>query len=161
MRFIMIDRVLEIVPGKTIRAVKVLLSGEELFGDHFPGFPVVPGVLLAEMMAQAAGRCLYAATPERGLPVLAQIKTASFREWVRPDEQVLLFAEIKSAQPRFATALCHAQVRDRKVASAELLFSYLPLSQIPAGDPLRILAPLTTDTTPGSPPGTAKPQGRD
>lgn len=157
----MIDRVLDLVPGKTIRAVKILPSGEELFGDHFPGFPVVPGVLLAEMMAQAAGRCLYAAAPERGLPVLAQIKAASFRDWVRPDEQVLLFAEIKSAQPRFATALCHARVGDRRVASAELFFSYLPLSQIPDGDALRILAPLSADTAPGLPPGGAALRGCD
>lgn len=128
MRFLLVDEILEMIPGRTIRAVKTLSPAEELFQDHFPGFPVVPGVLLTEMMAQAAGKCLFAENPERGRPMLAQIKSASFRDWVRPGEEITLIGEISSSRPRFANASCHAEVNGHMVCSAELMFSFQPAS---------------------------------
>jgi 3-hydroxyacyl-[acyl-carrier-protein] dehydratase len=127
-----VDEILELVPGRSIRAVKTLGAGEELFQDHFPGFPVVPGVLLTEMMAQAAGKCLFAENPDRGRPMLAQIKSATFRNWVRPDEQITLLAEIRSSRPEFAIAACRAEVAGRPVCSAELMFSFQPNSDFAA-----------------------------
>ena len=86
MRFLLIDRIVTLDPGKSIEAETVLSASEELFGDHFPGFPVVPGVLLTEMMGQAAGKCLSADKPERGNAMLVEIRNARFRHWARPDE---------------------------------------------------------------------------
>ena len=77
----MVDRVLSLDPGRSIVASKTMPETEELFRDHFPGFPVIPGVLLTEMMAQAGGRCLFAGDPEReasverseqGIPMLQE-----------------------------------------------------------------------------------------
>jgi 3-hydroxyacyl-[acyl-carrier-protein] dehydratase len=127
-RFLLVDEILEMTPGQVIRAVKTLSPDEELFQDHFPGFPVVPGVLLTEMMAQAAGKCLFAEDPGRGRPMLAQIKAATFRDWVRPGEKVTLVGAIRSSHPRFANATCHAEVNGRLVCSAELMFSFQPSS---------------------------------
>ncbi len=132
MRFLLVDEILELTPGRFIRALKTMDPGEELFQDHFPGFPVVPGVLLTEMMAQAAGKCLYAENCQRGRPMLAQIKTASFRSWVRPGEQIMLEAEVRSSRPQFATASCHGSVTGRSVCSAELMFSFQPASTFAA-----------------------------
>lgn len=126
------DEILELVPGRTVKAVKTLGGDEELFQDHFPGFPVVPGVLLTEMMAQAAGKCLFAADPGRGRPMLAQIKSATFRSWVRPGEPITLLGEIRSSRPEFATAACRAEVAGRLVCSAELMFSFQPNSEFAA-----------------------------
>ena len=126
MRFLLVDEILEMTPGRSIRAEKTMPPGEELFLDHFPGFPVVPGVLLTEMMAQAAGKCLFAEDSERGRPVLVQIKAANFRNWVHPGERIMLFAEVRASRPEFATAACHAEVNDLKVCSAELMFSFIP-----------------------------------
>ena len=81
MKFVMVDRVLNMIPGKSIEAVKVLPASEELFQDHFPGFPVVPAVLLTEMMAQASGKCLYAESSDRGYPVLLKIKLLTGETW--------------------------------------------------------------------------------
>ena len=126
MRFILVDRILSLVPGKSATAEKAFSPDEQLFEDHFPGFPVVPGVLLTEMMGQTAAKFLDSDSSKRGKSMLASIRKADFRAWVRPGEVVTMSAEIQSNQPRMATALCTARVGDRKVASAELLFSFLP-----------------------------------
>jgi 3-hydroxyacyl-[acyl-carrier-protein] dehydratase len=130
MRFIMIDKIVELVPGKSMVAEKTLPSTETLFTDHFPGFPVVPGVLLTEMMAQAAGKCLDAEKSGRGNAMLGKIVSATFRKWVKPDETAVIHARIESNREEYATAKCFIKVNDVKVASSELFFTFLPLSQL-------------------------------
>jgi 3-hydroxyacyl-[acyl-carrier-protein] dehydratase len=120
----MVDEILELSPGRQIQAIKRIAADEDYFPDHFPGFPVVPGVLLTEMMGQAAAKCLYAETPSRGRPMLAQIKSASFREWVGPGATVTLYAEVHSSRSNFAAVGCRAEVDGRQVCSAELLFVF-------------------------------------
>jgi 3-hydroxyacyl-[acyl-carrier-protein] dehydratase len=133
MRFVFVDEILALEPGRSIRAVKTVKADEELFKDHFPGFPVVPGVLLTEMMAQAAGKCLDAERNPRGKAMLARIVSASFRDWVGPNEQAVISAEIKTSQPKYATADCYVEVRNKKVCSAELLFAFLPMERLAPG----------------------------
>jgi 3-hydroxyacyl-[acyl-carrier-protein] dehydratase len=133
MRFILVDRILELDPGKRITATKVLPASEELFRDHFPGFPVVPGVILTEMMAQAAGRCLDADCTHLGRAMLGKINGATFREWVKPDQEILLYATITQNRQSFATAECFAEVESKKVCSAELFFVFLSYKQFTTG----------------------------
>ncbi len=129
MRFLLVNRIISLEPGVAIEAEMSLPASEELFRDHFPGFPVVPGVLLTEMMAQAAGKCLNAQRLPRGLAMLGEIRSARFRTWVRPESLIRLHAAIESSRDAFAVARCHAEVDGRKVCSAELLFSFLPADQ--------------------------------
>jgi 3-hydroxyacyl-[acyl-carrier-protein] dehydratase len=126
MRFILLDRICALEPGASIEAEKTLPPDEELFKDHFPGFPVVPGVLLTEMMAQAAGKCLDAERGASGRAMLAQIRSASFRAWVRPGDKAEIHASIVSSRDELATAKCYIAVNGRRVASAELLFTFVP-----------------------------------
>ena len=126
MRFVLIDKITDLEPGRRITASKTLPQNEELFRDHFPGFPVVPGVILTEMMAQAAGRCLDAEGTHPGRAILGKISKASFREWVRPDEEIILYANIKTNRLTYATAECSGEVGGRKVCSAELFFLFIP-----------------------------------
>ncbi len=137
MRFILVDRILEMVPGQTIRAEKYVGADADYFADHFPGFPVVPGVLLTEMMAQTAGKCLdapHASVPHgpRGKAMLAQILSARFLRWVRPNSRILIHAQIKTSQPTVATASCFVEVENSVVARAELLFSFVAQDQFAA-----------------------------
>ncbi len=125
MRFVLVDRIVSLTPGDQITAVRLIRPDEDYFADHFPGFPVVPGVLLTEMMAQTAGKCLDAERRPRGKAMLAKILSASFRQWVRPGDEVALQARITANDERFATADCVAQVGGRTAAQARLFVTFL------------------------------------
>ena len=86
--FRFIDRILEIIPGERIVALKSVTSNEPYFQGHFPGNPLMPGVLLLEAMAQAAGLLL----PKGSSAFLAQVKEARFRRPVVPGDQVRIEA---------------------------------------------------------------------
>jgi 3-hydroxyacyl-[acyl-carrier-protein] dehydratase len=140
MRFLLVDEIQNLVPGASVQASKRLPASEELFRDHFPGFPVVPGVLLVEMMGQAAGKCLDADGTHPGRAMLGKIHSANFRDWVRPDEEITLRAEIKQNRPQFAVAVCSVEVLGRKVADAELFFVFAPRENFAADAPDPVLA---------------------
>ena len=129
MRFILVDKIIEMESGKFIRAEKRFGADEEFFKDHFPGFPVVPGVLQTEMMAQTAGKCLDAEKRPRGKAMLVEIKKAKFRDWMKPEQTANIFAEIKTNRDQYATATCHIEIDGKKICSAELFFSFVPMDQ--------------------------------
>jgi 3-hydroxyacyl-[acyl-carrier-protein] dehydratase len=133
MRFLFVDEIVELTPGRHIRAVKHIGADEPYFRDHFPGFPVVPGVLLTEMMAQAAGKCLDAERRLRGKAMLAQIRKASFRRWVSPGVTAGIEADVTASRDQYGTAAAHVDVEGVRICSAELLFSFLPVAQLAAG----------------------------
>ena len=133
MRFLLVDRIVALSPGKSVHATRTIPADDDYFQDHFPGFPVVPGVLLTEAMGQAAGKCLDAERRPRGKPMLARILSASFRQWVRPGDEVDLHAIIVSNDERYATAECEARVGGRAVAQARLFFSFMPIDSFAPG----------------------------
>ena len=133
MRFILVDEILEMQPGRRVRAARFISPDEDYFRDHFPGFPIVPGVLLTEMMAQTAGKCLDAENPDRGKSMLARINTANFREWVRPGQTAMIHGEVRTSRPQFATVDCRIEVEDRIVCSAELMFSFVLMERFSPG----------------------------
>lgn len=133
MRFILVDEILEMQPGRHVRGSKFISPDEDYFRDHFPGFPVVPGVLLTEMMAQTAGKCLDAENPARGKSMLARITTASFRDWVRPGQTAIIHGEVRTSRPQFATAECRIEIENRIICSAELFFSFVIMEKFSPG----------------------------
>ncbi|OEU44461.1 MAG: 3-hydroxyacyl-[acyl-carrier-protein] dehydratase FabZ, partial [Desulfobacterales bacterium S7086C20] len=91
--FILLDRVIEIVPKERIVCLKNVTINEPFFQGHFPGTPVMPGVLIIETMAQAGGVLVYASLPEeekKGLVYFMGIDKARFRKPVVPGDQLVV-----------------------------------------------------------------------
>lgn len=147
MRFLMVDRICELDPGRSIRAEKTFSADEDFFRDHFPGFPVVPGVLLTEVMAQAAGKCLDAERHPRGKAMLMEIKSARFRGWVRPDELITVVATISASRDEFATADCYIEVNGGRKCSAIIRAAFVPMSQLGADFHDKVLEDFMTQRT--------------
>ncbi len=94
--FLLIDRVIEIERKKRIVAIKNVTANEPFFQGHFPGYPIVPGVLMVEAMAQAGGALLLTEVPDRDhkLMVFTGIERAKFRRPIVPGDQVRIEVEV-------------------------------------------------------------------
>ncbi len=138
MRYRFVDRIIALEPGVSIECQRNWPEELEIFADHFPGFPVVPGVLLTEMMGQAAGLCLSSRSNDPNSAMLIQIKNAVFREWVRPGELLHIRATILSSQLKLARIVASTERDGAQVASTELLFAFESKSKLglPDTDPL-------------------------
>jgi 3-hydroxyacyl-[acyl-carrier-protein] dehydratase len=122
--FLFIDRVLEMEPGKRIVAVKRFSSEEEFFRGHFPGNPVVPGVIIVEALAQAGGILAYATDPEvKKMPALVGLENVKFRKPVLPGMEIKLNVQILKRRAQMWKMKGEAFVEGAKVAEAEILAS--------------------------------------
>lgn len=94
--FLLIDRVIEIERKKRIVAIKNVTANEPHFAGHFPGYPIMPGVLMVEAIAQAAGALLLTEIPDRDrkLMVLTSIERAKFRKPVTPGDQLRIEVDV-------------------------------------------------------------------
>jgi 3-hydroxyacyl-[acyl-carrier-protein] dehydratase len=101
MRFRLIDRIVEVTPGQRIKAVKNLTLGEEYLADHFPTFPVMPGVLMLEALVQAGAWLMRATSDFRhSVIVLQEVRGVKYGSFVEPGKQLGITVEIadKNAQ---------------------------------------------------------------
>jgi 3-hydroxyacyl-[acyl-carrier-protein] dehydratase len=122
--FLLVDRIVEIEPGKRIAGIKNVTYNEPFFPGHFPGRPIMPGVLIVEAMAQAAGVLAFKSMPEeeQGRPVyFLGIDNVRFRKPVVPGDQLRLELEITKHRQAIWRFKGKALVDGKLVAEAELL----------------------------------------
>ena len=123
--FLLIDRIIGLEPGKIVHAIKNVTINEPFFNGHFPGQPVMPGVLILEAIAQAGGFLVLNSieTPESKLMYFTGINKSRFKKTVIPGDQVLL--EVKLEKFKLGTCIIHgiATVDGMKVAEGEILAS--------------------------------------
>ena len=125
--FLLIDRVLEVVPGEKIKALKNVTINEPFFQGHFPGRPIMPGVLIIEAMAQVGGVLAYltgSVEQRNRLIYFTGMDKVRFRKPVVPGDQIIFDARIIKFRSKAAKMSGAATVDNQLVAAAELMASF-------------------------------------
>jgi 3-hydroxyacyl-[acyl-carrier-protein] dehydratase len=125
MRWFWIDRFVEFVPGKSAKAIKNVTLAEEHLHDHFPGFPIMPGSLMLEGMAQTGGILLGETSGFNEIVILAKVPKVTFHSWACPGDTLTYCARLVDVRPEGGVVECTAHVGDRLVADAEIVFAHL------------------------------------
>ncbi len=123
--FLLVDRILEIEGDKRIVGLKNVTINEPFFQGHFPGAPVMPGVLILESMAQVAGVMIYRDMPdkERKLIYFTGIENAKFRRPVLPGDQLRIEMQLLNRRTNFGKMNGQATVEGKVVAEAIVTFA--------------------------------------
>jgi 3-hydroxyacyl-[acyl-carrier-protein] dehydratase len=124
--FLLVDRVIELEPRQRIRAIKSVSINEPFFQGHFPGHPVMPGVLVIEALAQASGLLTQLSQPpkpkgEEPIFYLVKVDKARFARTVVPGDQLVLESVQKRMRLGMGQYECVATVDGREVACCEIL----------------------------------------
>ncbi len=130
MRFSLIDRIESIEPGVKITAIKALSMAEEYLADHFPGFPVMPGVLMLEAMTQA-GAWLVRASEDfaHSMVVLKEAKGIKYGQFVEPGQTLRVTAEVLSQTDRETVVKARGVVDGRVTVNGRLVLERYDLAE--------------------------------
>jgi 3-hydroxyacyl-[acyl-carrier-protein] dehydratase len=136
MRFTQLDRIIALEKGKSISAVKCLSLSEEYLQDHFPRFPVMPGVLMLESLFQTS-MWLVRATHDfkYSSVVLRETKSLKFQGFVQPGDSLLVKAEIKSIKDSITTLKVAGTVNGNRATSGRLVVDTFNLADRDGVDP--------------------------
>ena len=125
--FKLIDRIVDLnLHDKTIRAEAVVPQASTIFEGHFPGRPLMPGVLLIEAMAQTSGWLVIALTGFERMPFLAAVKDAKLRTFVEPGETLSIFSNLVHDGSGFAVTTAKIARNGKTVCSADITFRVMP-----------------------------------
>ena len=128
MRWHFIDRIDELIPGERAQGRKGVAGSEDYFADHFPDFPVLPGVIQIEALAQLAGKLIevtvYSEQKRWVWPILSMVRKAKFRRFVRPGDPLMLHAEIDQIRDESAVCKVYTEVDGKRMADAQIVFVF-------------------------------------
>ena len=127
---LLVDRVLELQPGERIVGLKNVTFNEEFFQGHFPGQPVMPGVLIIESMAQIAGLMILSVPAHRGkLAYIGAIENARFRKPVLPGDTLVTEAVVVKLRGSIGKVKMTSRVGEVTVAECEMTFALMERTQ--------------------------------
>ncbi len=134
MRFTLIDRVVALEPGKNITAVKNLSMAEEYLADHFPGFPVLPGVLMLEAMTQAAAWLVRVSEDfQHSVVVLKEARNVKYNKFVEPGQTLTVTAELLDRSEQEVKVKAQGEVDGEQAVSARLTLATYNLADADPG----------------------------
>lgn len=131
MRFTLLDRIIELEPGEKITAVKNLTMAEEYLADHFPLFPVMPGVLMLQAMIEA-GAWLVRTTDDfaQSIVVLRKAGNVKYGQFVQPGQTLQVTAEIMSRSDRETKIKARGTMHGRLTVAARLTLTSYNLAEV-------------------------------
>ena len=125
--FQLIDRIVDLNVGeRTITVEAQVPTTHTIFEGHFPGFPIMPGVLLTEAMAQSSGWLLLGVTKFARMPFLAMVKEAKMRGFVNPGDLLTIEAKVEHEGSGFAVTKAKGRIGKDLKCSAEITFGLTP-----------------------------------
>lgn len=125
--FEMIDRIVDLnLADQTIKTEAHIPAESPVFEGHFPGFPLMPGVLLTEAMAQTSGWLIIGREKFGRMPFLASLREAKFRSFVRPKDKLDLSAKLTHDGSGFTVAEARGEVGGKMVCEAAITFRLVP-----------------------------------
>ena len=122
--FLLVDRIVECTPGESARGLKCVTANEPFFQGHFPGFKVMPGVLIIEALAQVGAVAILTEEESRGkLALFGGIKNARFKRQVRPGDVLELSCQLTARKGPVGFGLAEARVAGKLACKAGLTFA--------------------------------------
>ena len=129
--FLLVDRILELEPGKRAVGLKNVSVNEDFFNGHFPGQAMMPGVLILESMAQVGGVLMLSDLSMKGkLAVIAGMENVKFRKPVVPGDALITEVEVLAARRSFGKVRLTGKVNDEVVASCDMLFGIVDRREV-------------------------------
>jgi 3-hydroxyacyl-[acyl-carrier-protein] dehydratase len=122
-RFLFVDRIVALDPGRTIETLKNVSATEDVFDDHFPGYPILPGALVVETFEQASQLLIGVSHEFARVGRLRAVQRAAFRHFVRPGDQLRVRCARTAGDDAGWTVSASGDVDGRRVASAVLDFA--------------------------------------
>jgi 3-hydroxyacyl-[acyl-carrier-protein] dehydratase len=128
--FLLVDKVIEVEPGKKAVGIKNVTANEHFFQGHFPGYPIMPGVLIVEALAQTAGIAVALLEDNKGkLGVFAGIDNMKFKRQVVPGDTLRLEAEILVSKMGVSKAKVSASVEGEVAAEGQIKFMLIDVNR--------------------------------
>lgn len=122
--FLLVDKIVECTPGQSAKGIKCVTANEPFFQGHFPGFKVMPGVLIIEALAQVGVVAILTEEESRGkLALFGGIKNARFKQQVRPGDVLELECELTTRRGPVGFGTATAKVNGKTACKAELTFA--------------------------------------
>ncbi len=137
MRFNQLDRIVELVPGQRLRAVKCVTLAEQHLQDHFPLFPVMPGVLMLEALTQAASWLIRASDNFRfSMVTLHESKNVKFQDFVAPGDKLEVVVEIIKSEGDFVHLKASGTIGAKTAVNGRLVMERYTLADRFGDDPI-------------------------
>ncbi len=132
MRFLLVDRILRLTPGKEAVILKNVSNSEDFFADHFPGRPIMPGCLVLETCDQAARLLLAKSAEFRQMPKLTTVGSGKFRHLVQPGDALHVQVTVVAQDAGTAKVRATVAVGERIMAQAVLSYALVTAAEDPA-----------------------------